>query len=217
MLLATICSPIMLEAFVAPLVALLLTGVPNSKDTARQAVIETLADYHPANLDELRLVTQIVGCGLRSIQAIEESAAPDLPLPAMLRVMNSAVSLSRAAEAARKRLKDLQANRQQAPTQLAPATRPAPATPQPATPAAEPDLERTKVSAIAKANGLTWTQAYNKRQQDMRIAASLKRAEARVTAIESAAAPHPQRSDFAAAVVGPAAGHLAPTASAAAG
>jgi hypothetical protein len=38
------------------------------------------------------------------------------------------------------------------------------------------------VAAAAKANGLTWTQAYEQRQRDARIAASLKRAEARIVA-----------------------------------
>ena len=44
------------------------------------------------------------------------------------------------------------------------------------------------IAAAAKANNLTWTQAYEQRQRDARIAASLKRAEARVAAPSGQAA-----------------------------
>ncbi|MEA2772893.1 MAG: hypothetical protein QOD93_5855, partial [Acetobacteraceae bacterium] len=45
------------------------------------------------------------------------------------------------------------------------------------------------IAAAAKAANLTWTQAYEQRQRDTRIAASLKRAEARIAAQAIAVAP----------------------------
>ena len=45
------------------------------------------------------------------------------------------------------------------------------------------------IAAVAKANNVTWTHAYEQRQRDARIAASLKRAEARVAVQSDQAAP----------------------------
>ena len=50
--------------------------------------------------------------------------------------------------------------------------------------AAKPDAP--KIATLAKSTGLTWTQAYEQQQREKRLAASLRRAEARVAAINVA-------------------------------
>jgi hypothetical protein len=96
-------------------------------------------------------------------------------LTKILRLRGSAVSLSRESDKAQRRLEHLQQTRRQTE-----AIRPEAARPEAAqTEATRPEAEPPPAPASAK---LTWTQAYEQRQRDQRIAASLKRAEARVAA-----------------------------------
>jgi hypothetical protein len=101
-------------------------------------------------------------------------------LTKILRLRGSAVSLSRESDKAQRRLEHLQQTHRQTEA-IRPkaieteAIRPEAARPEATRPEAEPPL----APASAK---LTWTQAYEQRQRDQRIAASLKRAEARVAA-----------------------------------
>ncbi len=67
--------------------------------------------------------------------------------------------------------------------------RPEPAQPEPKIENSINLIEDTRTVAVAaKTQGLTWTQAYEQRQRDIRIAASQKRAEARIAAQAKAAA-----------------------------
>ena len=59
----------------------------------------------------------------------------------------------------------------------------------------EPKIEKAvaliqatgKIAAVAKANNLTWTQAYEQRQRETCIAANLQKAQVRMTAQANAA------------------------------
>jgi hypothetical protein len=153
---------------------------------ARHAAAQMLASYHPRTEDEVRLAANIICFGFHALEALGQSAASDMPLTRVLRLRGSAVSLNREATKAQRRLDQLQQARREA--------KPIQPEPQPVQSEAKIEkalnlIEQTRtVAAAAEANGLTWTQSYEARQRDQRIAASLKRAEARVAAQASAAA-----------------------------
>jgi hypothetical protein len=168
-----------LETILARLAALFLVGTDGDTQAARQAALELLTAYQPETPDELALAAQIIGHSFQTLEALAQAATPDLPLTRVLRLRSGAVSLGREAAKAQLRLAQLQKNRQQAAVTVPQETI---ATAQPAT---EPENP-----AAAKSASLTWTQAYQQRQRDQRIAASVKRAEARVAALR-ASDPHP--------------------------
>jgi hypothetical protein len=177
--LANTLPPAVVETILTHLAALFLTGAAGDITAARRAAAQMLAAYHPHTEDELRLAANIVGFSFHALEALGQAATPDLPLTKILRLRGGAVSLSRESHKAQRRLDQLQkARREGIPAQPAETPRP------------EPKIERAidliedtrTVTVAAKAQGLTWTQAYEQRQRDKRIAASLKRAEARVAA-----------------------------------
>ena len=195
------CLPAaIVETTLTGLAPLFLDAAAGDIAAARDAVAQMLAAHHPETVDELRLAANIVGFGFHALQALGQSATPDMPLTRILRLRGSAVSLSRESQKAERRLEQLQrARRQGLPAQFA-ETRPEPAQPEPAQP--EPaqaaakiaralDLieDTAKTTIIAKTSNLTWTQAYEQRQRDLRVAARLKRAEAIAAAKASPAAP----------------------------
>jgi hypothetical protein len=121
-----------------------------------------------------------------------------MPLTKILRLRGGAVSLSREAAKAERRLAELQKARRQA--EQAPSADIQPEAAQPEAAQPEPDqpeaqIEKTlaliadiaPITVAAKAPKLTWTQAYQQRQRDVRIAASLERARLRVAAQTNAA------------------------------
>jgi hypothetical protein len=177
------------ETILTHLATLFLAGAAGDITAARQAAAQTLAAYDPQTEDELRLGANIVSFSFQALEALGQAATPDMPLTKTLRLRSGAVSLSRESHKAQRRLDQLQkARRAGVPAQ------PAEARPEPAQP--EPNIERAtaliedtrKVAVAAKTQGLTWTQAYEQRQRDLRIAASLKRAEARIAAQAKATA-----------------------------
>jgi hypothetical protein len=172
-----------LETLLIRLAALFLTGAGGDTTAARHAASQMLDAYHPQTTDELRLAANIIGFSFQALEALSQAATPDLPLTRILRLRGSAVSLSRESAKAERRLGQLQKSRQQ-PVQAREAEiQPDPAQPEPKIDkAAAPIQDTTTVAVAAKANNLTWTQAYEQRQRDTRIAASLKRALARVAA-----------------------------------
>jgi hypothetical protein len=181
--LATVLPAAILETILTRLAALFLTGAGGDLTTARQAAAQMLGAYRPGTEDEVRIAANIIGFSFHAIEALSQAAAPDLPITRILRLRGSAVSLSRESQKAERRLDQLQnARRQGIPAQPAD-TRPEPAQPEPKIEEALDLIEDTnKITMAAKAGGLTWTQAYEQRQREARIAASLKRAEARVAA-----------------------------------
>jgi hypothetical protein len=173
------------------LATLFLTGAEGDTAAARHAASQMLAAYHPETADELRVAANIISFSFQALEALAQAATPDMPLTRTLRLRSGAVSLSREAAKAERRLGQLQNARQQ-PTQAQHAEiRPQPAHPEPKIDKAVALIQDTgDIATAAKANNLTWTQAYEQRQRDARIAASLKRAELRIAAQASAAIPH---------------------------
>jgi hypothetical protein len=191
-----------LETILTGLATLFLAGAGGDPAAARHAALHMLGAYHPETEDELRLAAKIVCFSFQALAALGQAAAPDLPLTRILRLRSGAVSLSRESAKAERRLGQLQKARQQG-IQAQPAeagtadAQPVEVQPEPAQPA--PRIEKAlapiqdtgAVATAAKANGVTWTRAYEDRQRDQRIAASIKRAEARVAAQANAAIQGP--------------------------
>ena len=204
MSLAAVVPAAVLETILSHLAALFLTGAAGDTAAARDAASLMLDAYRPETENELRLAAKIVGFSFQAIQALGQAATPDVPLTRVFRLRSGAVSLSRASEKAERRLEQLQKARRQGVLVQPVETRPEPVQAEPvqaepvqAEPVqAEPAIEKaidliedtSKVAALAKSSGLTWTRGYDKRQQDLRIAASLQRAEARIAALANATA-----------------------------
>jgi hypothetical protein len=170
-----------LETVLTGLAALFLAGAGGDMAAARHAASCMLAAYHPESEAELCLAANIVGFSFHAIEALGQAAAPDIPLTRILRLRSSAVSLSRESAKAERRLAQLR-NARQHPA-AAVETQPAPAAEQ----ALAPIQDNGKIAAAAKAGGVSWTRAFEDRQRDIRIAASVKRAEARFAAPPSPA------------------------------
>jgi hypothetical protein len=186
-----------LETILTRLAILFLTGANGDTAAARRAAAQMLGAYHPKTEDELRLAANIVIFSFQALEALSQAAGPDMPLARILRLRGGAVSLSREAAKSERRLGQLQKSAQQ-PVSARPRTadiqpaaiQPAPAQPEPKTEKAAALIQDTAtIAAAAKTKGLTWTQAYEERQRDLRIAASLKRAEARIAALSIPAIP----------------------------
>jgi len=153
---------------------------------AREAASQMLAAYHPSTEDELHLAANIVSFSFQALEALGQAATPGIPLTRILRLRGSAVSLSRESHKAQRRLDKLQAARRAG---IPAATQPEPTQPEPKIDNALALIENTRtIAGAAKIKGLTWTQAYEQRQRDIRVAASLKRAEARIAAQANVAA-----------------------------
>jgi hypothetical protein len=170
-----------LETILSGITTLFLAGANGDATVARQAATELLTDYRPQNAAELSLAATIISCGFRSLDILVQASATDLPIPAMLRLHGSAVSLSREAAKAQRHLALLQKERKQTrpaqPVQFEPDPAPAPQPVQEA-----PARPLGPIAAFAKERGITWSKAYQERERERRIAASLKRAEAKVAA-----------------------------------
>jgi hypothetical protein len=181
MALPTTLPAAIVETILTHLAGLFLAGAAGDPDAARHAAAQMLGSYHPETEDELRLAANVVGFSFHALEALGQAAAPDLPITRILRLRGSAVSLSRQSQNAERRLVQLQTARRKA-LPAAAETRAEPVQ-------SEPGTEAATASATGKTRDLTWTQAYEQRQRETRIAASLKRAEARVTAQSNHTAP----------------------------
>jgi hypothetical protein len=167
-----------LETVLARLAPLFLTGAAGDMNAAREAASQMLAAYDPQTQDELNLAANIVGFSFQALEALGQAATPDMPLTRTLRLGGGAVSLSRESHKAQRRLDKLQAARRAG---IRPENTPEPTQPEPKIAQALDLIEDTsKIAAAAKTKSLTWTQAYEQRQRDNRLAASRKRAEARI-------------------------------------
>jgi hypothetical protein len=176
-----------METILIRLAALFLTGAGGDMAAAREAAIHLLNAYHPETEDELRLAANIISFSFQGLEALAQAAAPDLPLTRILRLRSGAVSLSRESAKADRRLAQLQKAREQS---IQAESQAQPAQPQPKLENSLALIQDTgAIAAVAKASNVTWTQAYEQRQRDARIAASLKRAEARVAVQSDQAAP----------------------------
>ncbi len=143
------------ETILTRLATLFLVGAGGDLAAAREAAAQLLAEYCPKTANELRLAAQIVSFSLHALEALSQASAPDISLSRTLRLRGSAVSLNRESEKAQRRLDQIQQAR--AETVAVQASK------------IEPVLELKQHSEIP----------HDQSQQDLRIAASLKRAEAR--------------------------------------
>jgi hypothetical protein len=163
-----------LETILIRLAAVFLIGAGGDTETARQAALVMLGAYHPETEDELSLAAQIISFSFQALDALSQAAAPDLPMTRILRLRGGAVSLSRESAKAQRRLSQLQKDRRES-------AQAEPAQPSPKIEEACNLIQDTSQAPVAaKASGLTWTPSCEQRQRDIRIAASLKRAETRV-------------------------------------
>jgi hypothetical protein len=148
-------------------------------EAARHAATRMLAAYNAETEEELSLAAEIISFRLHALEALAYAAGPDLSLNKVLRLRGGAVSLSRESHKAQRKLDQLQrarrAGKQPAqPAQVDPAA--APASPgidralgliEAAREATQAATQPTKNQTTKK---LTWTQAYQQRLRDKRLA-----------------------------------------------
>jgi hypothetical protein len=190
--LAATLSAAILDTILARLALLFLSGTASDLTAARHAAAQMLAAYHPQTDEELRLSAQLVGFSFHALEALSQAASRDIPLTRALRLRGSAVSLSRESHKAQRRLDHIQKARHTG----SPVTSELPP-PEPKIERALDLIEQTRqVTAVAKATGQTWTQAYQQRQRAKGIANNLKKNQARhasqlhlATAAATSAAP----------------------------
>ena len=178
-----------LETILNRLASLLLDGAKGDIQAARDAASQSLAGYHPQTEDELRVAANIICFSLHALEALAQASEPGMPITRILRLRGSAVSLNRESAKAERRLEQLRKARHQ-PVQAE--AQPEPAQPEPrAEKAIALIQETTTITQAAKAKGQSWTKTYEDRQRELRIAASIKRAEARVAAQTNDPNVHP--------------------------
>lgn len=180
--LPTSITPAILDTVLGHLAPHFLPSTGNDLPIAREAAGHLLAAYNVATDEELRLAAEVVSFGFHALEALSEAAAPDLALAKKLRLRGSAVSLSREAHKAQRKLDQLQRARLTPPEVQA----------GPPEPSATPDGPATKqalgliafareaIEASAKPGGVQgWTLSRQQRRAAERIAANLRRNKAR--------------------------------------
>ena len=181
--LTDILPPAILETILTRLAALFLAGAAGDQVAARQAAAQMLGSYHPATADEIRIAANIIIFTFQAMEALGQAATPDIPITRVMKLRSSAVSLNRQSQKAEQRLEQLQKARQQGKPAPLPSVQP-----EPEIETAQALIEDTKaIATVAKAKDLTWTQAYEDRQREIRIAAGMKKREARLAAQAAAA------------------------------
>jgi hypothetical protein len=202
LILAALSLPAILDTVLGRLALLFLTGAGGDLAAARHAASQMLAAYNAESPNELRLAAEIMSFGFHALEALSQAAAPDLPLTKILRLRDSAVSLSREAHKAQRKLDQLQRERRagipaQPVENLATQTETAPTRPQidkalaliEATREAPGKAPLEAMTSAARNGGKTWTQAYQQRLTAKRIADNLKKnqaAHARQTILQNA-------------------------------
>lgn len=178
-----------LETALPGLATLFLNGADGDMAAARHAACQMLGDYRPETENELRLAANIIAFSFHALEALGQAGAPGLSLTRVLRLRGSAVSLSRESAKAERQLGQLRKARQQAIAQAGvPEVPPDPIQAAPKI-ANHLDLiqDTASMATTAKASGLALARAEEDRQRDIRIAAGLKRLEARAIATSNGA------------------------------
>jgi hypothetical protein len=147
-------STAVLEAMLTRLVRLFLGSAGNDEAAARQAAHHALLAYHPRSTEELMLAAEIISFSLHALDALNRSMDADLSVNQVCRLRSNAVSLSREAHKAQRKLDQLQ--KAEPLLETATSEKSAETSPQ-TTPSPRPA-------------GQTWTQAYHQRQRDKRLA-----------------------------------------------
>jgi hypothetical protein len=167
----------LLQTILHQIATLLLQGAGGDMEAARHAAAATLSTYDPQTEPELRLAARVVSFSLQAGEALAQAADPDMPLTRVLRLRTGAVSLSREAEKAERRLeKRREARLLGLEPDLQPLSEPEP--PRIANTTALIEDNR-KVAAYAQAHGLTWAEALKQRRRDQRLADRRCKAEGR--------------------------------------
>ncbi len=162
----------LLQTILHQVAVLLLSGARGDMDAARHAAAATLSTYDPQTEPELRLAARVISFSLQAGEALAQAADPDMPLTRVIRLRSGAVSLSREADKAERRLERLREVRFQAMEEAATAVpeseweEEAPVD----APLASPSEDSRKVAAYAEANGLSWSDALKQRRREQRLA-----------------------------------------------
>src|SRR6201995_6155339 len=102
-----------LQTILHQIALLLLEGAGGDMEAARHAAAATLSTYDPQTEAEPRLAARIISFSLQAGEALAQAADPQMPLTRVLRLRTGAVSLSREAEKAERRLEKLREARLQ--------------------------------------------------------------------------------------------------------
>ncbi len=167
----------LLNTFIHQIALLLLRGAGGDIAAAQDAAARTIRGLAPRTDAELRLAARVISFSLQATEALSQAANPDMPMTRVLRLRTGAVSLAREAQKAERQLEKLQADRMMG-------IEPPPEVPrEPESPKIEKATvlieDNRKVSAYAKAHGLTWTQALQQRERDRRLAERQRKQQAR--------------------------------------
>src|SRR6185437_14488857 len=147
---------------------LLLQGAGGDMEAAHRAAAAALSAYDPRTEAELRLAARVISFSLQSLEALGQAADPEMPLTRVLRLRTGAVSLSREAEKAERRLEKLREARLQGlPEEAEPLPEAEPARIEKTTALIE---DTRKVAAYAQAHGLSWSEAHRQRNREKRLA-----------------------------------------------
>jgi hypothetical protein len=193
---ASIASAI-LDTILGRLAPLLLSGAAGDLSAAHYAASRMLAAYDVQTEEEFRVAAEIISFGLHALEALSQSANPDLTLNQILRLRTSAVSLSRESHKWQRLLDKLQRARRAGAPQPAEAQAEVPApqfdapladstpTPPRSDQAIDPQIEQAiglteifgdTIETATRNDGQTWTQLYRQRLTAKRLAArELKR------------------------------------------
>jgi hypothetical protein len=169
-------TPAIIDTILGHLAPHFLTAANGDLTAARYAASRMLACHNAKTEEELHLATDIVSFGFHALEALSVAAAPDLSLNQKLRLRGSAVSMSREAHKARRKLDQLKRASLTASPQpeAAPEARP-PASP-PAAPATSKLLDPINHAARFSANNATpSTRPHPQRLAAERIAENLRR------------------------------------------
>jgi hypothetical protein len=167
-------TPAILDTVLGHLAPHFLEAANGDLPTARHAASRMLAAHDAQTEEELHLATDIVSFGFHALEALSAAAATDLSLNQKIRLRGSAVSLSREAHKARRKLDQLKRAR----LTEAPQPQPAPEAPQPQDNPAANLIEFAKdaMQAAAWPGGLkAWTMSQQQRRAAERITENLRR------------------------------------------
>jgi hypothetical protein len=169
-----------IDTVLVRLTVLFLVGAAGNPIAARQAASQMLAAHKVETDEELRLAAEIISFSLHALEALSQASATDFPTNKILRFRGSAVSHSREAHKAQRKLDLLQRARQTGalqPVEVQP-TPPAPDRPQIDQPLEliqpRPEAPRTVSNNPTK----TWSQLFQKRETAKRITENLKKSQA---------------------------------------
>lgn len=194
--LPTTIAPVILDTVLGHLAPHFLATAGDDLLAARHAASDLLAAYNVATDEELCLAAEIVTFGFHALEALSEAANSGLAETKRLRLRGSAVSLSREAHKAQRKLDQLQRARLAPSPQLeaqAPPPQPLAIPDKPATEQALGLIEfaREALESSTRSGGVqAWTLSRKQRRAAEQIAENLKRNKARHEQLAPPAAMH---------------------------